>query len=166
MLVGDEFWSVTRNPALGSYANDVARRARHYGLTLVIATQQLSDLDNEHGIALLRNSTQQKFLGQHREELMFVKRALGLTENEIDLIARLKTIKGAYSQLYWINGTRGRGVCNLPLGPLEYWAYSSEPTRDAPLREQKIAEHEGDVWAAIVELASAAPGGAAYGVAA
>lgn len=168
IAIGDEFWSVMGNPALGSYANDLARRVRHLGLTLVIASQQLSDFDNEHGIALLRNSTQQIFLGQHREELAFVKRALGLTENEIDLIARLKTIKGAYSQLYWINGTRGRGVCNLPLGPLEYWSYTSEPTRDAPLREQKIAEHDGDVWAAIAELAAGAAAGvgSAYGVAA
>jgi energy-coupling factor transporter ATP-binding protein EcfA2 len=153
VAIGDEFWSVMGNASLGSYANDLARRARHIGLTLVIASQQLSDFDNEYGLALLRNSTQQFFLGQHQEELRFIDRAVGLSENEIGLIARLKTVKGSHSQLYWINGTRGRGVCNLPLGPIEYWSYSSEPTRDAPLREQKIAEHNGDAWAAILDLA-------------
>ena len=54
-------------------------------------------------------------------------------------------------------GDVGRGKIVLPLGPIEYWAYTSEPIRDIPLREQKIAEHDGDVWAAIYDLADHRP---------
>jgi energy-coupling factor transporter ATP-binding protein EcfA2 len=153
VLLGDEFWAVVSNPALGGYANDLARRSRHLGLTLLISTQQLSDLDNEHGLALLRNSTMQIFLSQHQEELGFVQRALGLTGAEIALIARLKTVKGGYSQAFWVNGTRGRGQVSLRVGPTEMWAFTSDPVRDAPQREQKIAEHDGDMWRAIADLA-------------
>jgi energy-coupling factor transporter ATP-binding protein EcfA2 len=155
VMLGDEFWSVVANPALGSYANDLARRSRHLGLTMLVSTQQLSDLDNDSGLALLRNSSIQIFLHQHREELAFVRRALGLTESEIDLISRLKTVKGAYSQAYWINGTRGRGQVSVRVGPTELWAFTSDPVRDVPLRELKIAEHGDDVWRAIAELAGA-----------
>jgi hypothetical protein len=157
IMLGDEFWSVVANPALGGYANDLARRSRHLGLTLLIATQQLSDFDNEYGLALLRNSTVQIFLSQHREELDFVQRALGLSDSEVELIARLKTVKGAYSQAFWVNGTRGRGQVSLRVGPMEMWAFTSDPVRDAPLREQKIAEYGGDVWRAILDLAGHRP---------
>lgn len=161
IMLGDEFWSVVANPALGGYANDLARRSRHLGLTMLIATQQLSDFDNEYGLSLLRNSTLQVFLSQHREELGFVQRALGLSDAEVNLISRLKTVKGAYSQAFWVNGTRGRGQVSLRVGPLEMWAFTSDPVQDVPLREQKIAEHGGDVWRAIADLAVRGNGAAA-----
>jgi energy-coupling factor transporter ATP-binding protein EcfA2 len=156
-MLGDEFWSVLSNPALGGYANDLARRSRHLGLTLIVATQQLSDFDNEHGLALLRNSTIQIFLTQHREELAFVQRALGLSDAEVELIARLKTVKGAYSQALWVNGTRGRGQVSIRLGPTELWAFTSDQVSDAPMRDVKLAEHDGDAWRAIAELAGHLP---------
>ncbi|HXE43795.1 MAG TPA: hypothetical protein VN635_01220 [Conexibacter sp.] len=152
-MLGDEFWSVLSNPALGGYANDLARRSRHLGMTLIVATQQLSDFDNEHGLALLRNSTIQIFLNQHREELGFVQRALGLSDAEVELIARLKTVKGAYSQALWVNGTRGRGQVSIRLGPTELWAFTSDQVSDAPLRDLKLSEHDGDAWRAIADLA-------------
>ena len=163
VMLGDEFWSVVANPELGGYANDLARRSRHLGLTMIVATQQLSDFDNEYGLALLRNSTIQVFLSQHREELDFVQRALGLSDSEIDLISRLKTVKGSYSQVFWVNGTRGRGQVSLRVGPMELWAFTSDPVRDVPLRDQKIAEHDGDVWRAIADLAGRRPGHANTG---
>ncbi|MDO8208993.1 VirB4 family type IV secretion system protein [Conexibacter sp. CPCC 206217] len=164
IFVGDEFWRFVVGP-LGVYANDLARRSRRFGLTVMIATQQLSDLDNEHGRALVSNSTQQIFLGQHRDELTLMQRVLGLADAEVKLIARLRTVKGAYAEVYWVNGTRGRSQVTLPLGPLEYWAYTSEPYRDVPLREQKVAEHGGDAWAAVVDLAGYRESRAKRGVA-
>jgi TraG P-loop domain len=152
IMLGDEFWSVMANPALGAYANDLARRSRHLGLTMLISTQQLSDFDNEYGLGLLRNSTIQVFLAQHREELGFVQRAIGLSDAEVELIAGLKTVKGAYSQAFWVNGTRGRGQVSVRVGATELWAFTSDPVRDAPVRDAAIAQH-GDVWKAIVELA-------------
>ena len=53
----------------GEYANDLARRARHLGLVLIVMSQQLSDFDTEHGLALLQNSTMQMLLAQHPNEL-------------------------------------------------------------------------------------------------
>ena len=48
---------------------------------------------------------------------------------------------------------RGRGRVALPVGPLEYWAFTSEPNHDVPLRRLKLEEHDGDAWAAIHDLA-------------
>ena len=154
ILLIDEGWHVVQNAELGEYANDLARRARHLGLFLIVISQQLSDFDNEHGRALIRNSTMQLFLRQVAEELDYVQDALRLTDEEAAIIARLKTVKGSHSQAYFINGVRGRGALSIRVGPTEYWLATSDPTRDVPARERVIERQGGDVWAAIAELAT------------
>jgi hypothetical protein len=152
MLI-DEAWHIVGRPQTGEYANDLARRARHLGLVLIVMSQQLSDFDTEHGRALLRNSTMQMLLAQHPSEIPFIRDALALTEEEARLLARLKTVKGSHAQLLWINGSRGRGRVSLQVAPTEYWCFTSDQGADVPLRDAKLAEHDGDPWAAITELA-------------
>lgn len=161
VLLIDEGWHLVGNAATGEYANDLARRARHLGLFLIVMSQHLSDFATEHGLALIRNSTMQLFLSQHPDEIPYVQEALGLSEEEAALIGRLKTIKGSHSQLFWVNGTRGKGQVALRVGPTEYWCYTSDPLRDAPVRDETVERHDGNVWTAIAELArDGAPQGA------
>lgn len=153
VLLIDEGWHLVGNAATGEYANDLARRARHLGLFLIVMSQHLSDFATEHGLALIRNSTMQLFLSQHPDEIPYVQEALGLSEEEAALVGRLKTIKGSHSQLFWVNGTRGKGQVALRVGPTEYWCYTSDPLRDAPMRDAAVERHDGNVWAAIAGLA-------------
>ncbi len=80
-------------------------------------SQHLSDFATEHGLALIRNSTMQLFLSQHPDEIPFVQDALRLSEEEAALIGRLKTVKGSHSQVFWVNGARGKGRVSLRVGP-------------------------------------------------
>jgi hypothetical protein len=152
MLI-DEAWHIVGRPETGEYANDLARRARHLGLALIVMSQQLSDFDTEHGLALLQNSTMQMLLAQHPNEIAFIQEALRLSDEEARLVGRLKTVKGSHAQMLWINGTRGRGRVALRVGPTEYWAFTSDQGTDAPQRDAKLAEHDHDAWAAIRDLA-------------
>jgi TraG P-loop domain len=162
VLLIDEAWHLVGRRETGEYANELARRARHLGLFLIVISQQLSDFDSEHGLALIRNSTMQMLLHQHPDEVSFVREALGLSEEEAALVGRLKTVKGSHAQIFWVNGTRGKGRVALRIGPTEYWCFSSDPLSDVPLREAKVEELGGDLWAAIGRLAAgegAAPAG-------
>jgi type IV secretory pathway VirB4 component len=153
VLLIDEGWHLVGRKETGEYANDIARRARHLGLFLIVMSQHLSDFATDHGLALIRNSTMQLFLNQHPDEIPFVQEALGLSDEEAALIGRLKTVKGSHSQAFWVNGVRGRGRVALRVGPTEYWCFTSDPVRDVPLRDAMIAEHGGNVWSAIAALA-------------
>lgn len=153
VVVLDEAWHLVANPAAGAYVNDLVRRGRHLGMALLASTQQASDFNTESGVALLRNATQILLLGQSPDEVTFLQDALKLTDAEAQLITRLKTVKGSHSQLFWINGSRGRGVVALRVSPMEYWAFTSDPIRDVPARKARIAEFNGDIWAAIADLA-------------
>src|SRR5204862_3073193 len=151
MLI-DEAWHLISRPETGAYANNLARRARHLGLTLIVMSQQLSDFDTEHGVALLGNSSQQLLLAQNPKEIPFIRATLQLTDREAAELERLKTVKGRHAQMLWLNGTRGHGRVALRLGPTEYWAFTSEPA-EAAIRDRALARHPGDPWAAIAELA-------------
>jgi hypothetical protein len=152
VLLVDEAWHLVGRRETGEFANDLARRARHLGLFLIVMSQHLSDFATEHGLALLRNSTMQLFFSQHPDELPFVQSALRLSDEEAALVARLKTVKGSHSQAFWVNGARGRGRIALRVGPTEYWAFTSDPLQDVPLRDAATIENDGDVWEAVGAL--------------
>ena len=152
ILLIDEAWHLIRRAETGEYANNLARRARHLGLVLIVMSQQLSDFDTDYGVALLGNCSQQMLLSQQPKEIPFIAETLQLSEREASELARLKTVKGRHAQMLWMNGTRGRGKVALRVGPTEYWAFTSEPAEVA-MREAEIAAHDGNVWAAIAALA-------------
>ena len=153
MLVIDEAWKLVERRATGEWVNDIARRSRHLGLFLIAISQQLSDFAGPYGRALLRNSTQQIFLRQSPDELAYIQEAVRLSDAEVAAIARLKTVKRAYSQAYWINGTRGRGTIALRVGPTEYGLATSDPVGDLPRRTQVLEAENGDAWRALERLA-------------
>jgi hypothetical protein len=152
LMLIDEAWHLIRRDETGEYANDLARRARHLGLALIVMSQQLSDFDTDHGRALVRNSAQQLLLAQNPQEIPFIAATVELSEREAAELGRLKTIKGRQAQMLWLNGSRGHGKVALRVGPTEYWAFTSDPTEVA-MRDEQIARHGGDVWAAIKALA-------------
>ena len=152
MMLIDEAWHLIRRDETGEYANDLARRARHLGLALIVMSQQLSDFNTDYGKALVRNSAQQLLLAQNPQEIPFIAETVELSEREANELGRLKTVKGRHAQMLWLNGARGHGKVTLRVGPSEYWAFTSDPTEVA-IRDEAIAEHDGNVWAAINALA-------------
>ncbi len=154
VLLIDEAWHLVGRRETGEFANDLARRARHLGLFLIVMSQHLSDFATEHGLALIRNSTMQLLLAQHPDEIPFAQEALQLSDEEAAIVSRLKTVKGSHSQAFWVNGNRGKGRVALRVGPVEYWCFTSDPVRDDPVRQAAIEENDGDVWAAITALAA------------
>ena len=153
MLI-DEAWHLVRRRETGDYANDLALRARHLGLVLAVMFQQLSQADTEHGLALLQNSTMQLLLAQHPSELAFMQSALEALRRRTRARRPPEDRQGqprpdALDQRH----PRPRPRLSARVGPLEYWAFTSDQGRDTPRREAALREHDGDAWAAISALA-------------
>ncbi len=155
-LVIDELWKLVEHEATGRWVNELARRSRHLALALIAISQQLKDFDNPHGRALLDNAAMKLCLRQERRQLEFVAAELGLSDEEIDAIAALSTVKRESSTAYLVNGSRGRGTVTLRPGDLEYWIATHDPDRDEPLRRQAIRDAGGDSWRALRLLADPA----------
>lgn len=90
---------------------------------------------------------------QNADELEFAQRSAAISEVQAAIISNLQTVKGRFAEFFWMNGARGMGRERLPLGPTEYWCFTSEPHVDVPMRNAMIAKHGGAVWPAIRELA-------------
>lgn len=151
-LVVDEAWKLIERPATGRWFNDFVRRSRHYALWLIAISQQLSDFDNEHGKALLANAAMRLFLRQEARELAYAREALKLTQEAIDAISSLKTVRASYSLGYLMNGTRGEGTLQIGVGTIERWIASSDPARDEPVRQlakREAGADEQDGWPAL-----------------
>ncbi len=148
-LVIDEAWKLIERPATGRWFNEFCRRSRHYALWLIAISQQLSDFDNEHGKALLANAAMRLFLRQEARELSYVKDSLALSDEAIEAISALQTVRGQYSTAYLMNGTRGQGTLQIAVGASEYWIATSDPARDEHIRQRALRESGQDPWRAL-----------------
>ena len=148
-LVIDEAWKLIERPATGRWFNEFCRRSRHYALWLIAISQQLSDFDNEHGKALLSNAAMHLFLRQEARELTYVKDSLRLSEQAIEAISQLQTLRGEHATAYLMNGARGQGTIQILVGAHEYWIATSDPARDERIRRQALAESAEDPWRAL-----------------
>ena len=115
MLI-DEAWHLISRAETGEYANNLARRARHLGLVLIVMSQQLSDFDTDYGVALLGNCSQQMLLSQNPKEIPFIAETLQLSEREARRAGAAEDSQGsaradAVAKRHagtWQGGTQGR----------------------------------------------------------
>lgn len=149
----DEGHAWARVPELAGEVQMWARESRRWGAWFLVISQDAEDFQGD-ARAVLRNATLRIFFQQDPGMLEFLEHALTLSAETIGRLANLRSVKGSYSEAFVMNGTRGSGRVLALLGASEYWAFTSEPIHDVPARERTIAKHQGDVWAAIAELAA------------
>ena len=129
-----------------------ARQGRAYGAAFMVVSQDPEDFDGDAD-AVLRNASIRIFHQLDKGMLAFVRDTVDLSPEMTDSLKSLRKVAGRYSEALIMNGPRGDGRVCAVLGAHEYWAWTSEPQIDVPRRERAIADHDGDVWAALSQLA-------------
>ena len=150
----DEGWSWSQVEELAQHIQHWARQSRHYGACFVVMSQDAQDFEGT-AQAVLRNASIKLLLEQDKAMLDYLERTVDLSPEIIGRLKDLRTVKGLYSEALLVNGGRGSGRVRLVVGPHEYWAFTSEPNYDRPRRDRAIANRDGNVWAAIADLAAA-----------
>ena len=149
-LVIDESWAQLRSKAAGSWLNEWARRTRHMSCALYAVTQQLEDFDNEQGHALVSQSVLRVYFRTSRLSLNYIRESSGLDDSDLETITReLQTQKGDFSEAYIDSEAHGRARVRIYLSDMEYWAVSSDPERDQPVRQLALEQAGGDPWSAL-----------------
>ena len=152
-IVGlDEGWSWAQVPVLAGEVQTWARQGRAYGAAFMVVSQDPEDFAGDAD-AVLRNASIRIFHQLDKGMLAFVRDTVDLSPEMTDSLKSLRKVAGRYSEALVMNGPRGDGRVCAVLGAHEYWAWTSEPQLDVPRRERAIAEHDGDVWAALSQLA-------------
>jgi hypothetical protein len=152
-IVGlDEGWSWAQVPVLAGEVQTWARQGRAYGAAFMVVSQDPEDFDGDAD-AVLRNASIRIFHQLDKGMLAFVRDTVDLSPEMTDSLKSLRKVAGRYSEALVMNGPRGDGRVCAVLGAHEYWAWTSEPQIDVPRRERAIADNDGDVWAALSQLA-------------
>ena len=152
-IVGlDEGWSWAQVPVLAGEVQTWARQGRAYGAAFMVVSQDPEDFDGDAD-AVLRNASIRIFHQLDKGMLAFVRDTVDLSPEMTDSLKALRKVAGRYSEALVMNGPRGDGRVCAVLGAHEYWAWTSEPQIDVPRRERAIADNDGDVWAALSQLA-------------
>ncbi len=156
LFVMDEGWSLLKNPSTADFVEEVTRRGRHYGLSVLNMSQAVKDYDNEIGRAVISNTSLAVLLAQHPNEIEHVQSVFKLTPDERDKVAGFHKASrhAASAYLHSPEGAES-GSIHLWLTPEEYWLFTSapEPRNEPALRRAAIERHRGDAWAACRELA-------------
>lgn len=127
---------------------------------LVIAASQSGEdfYVGSGGQAIVQNSAHKIFLRQDPSKFHLTAQAFNLTDQQSDVILRLKTVKGVESQFYLMSDI-GEGAMVLPLEPAFYWA-STNNGDDNQLFNDLIAQCQGSFWHALERAVQIAPNGA------
>ncbi|MCI5066186.1 TraC family protein [bacterium] len=110
------------------------------------------------GQAIVQNSAHKIFLRQDPAKFHLTAQAFNLSEEQSDVILRLRTVKGVESQFFLLSDI-GEGALVLPLEPSFYWA-STNNGDDNQLFQEVLQQCNGDFNEAIRQVVAIAPHGA------
>jgi len=110
------------------------------------------------GQAIVQNSAHKIFLRQDPSKFHFTAQAFNLTQQQSNVILKLRTIKGVESQFYMVSDI-GEAALVLPLESAFYWA-STNNGDDNQLFNDVLQQAGGDFWRAFEHVVRIAPGGA------
>ena len=145
-LIFEEVWKLVGRSATGQWVNELARRSRHLALWLIAISQQLDDFSGPEAQALVSQSTLRILVRHSPSRLSELQRQLALSDQAVEQVRELQTVKREYAQAYVDNGGRGEGTVTIAVGALEYWRLTSDPVADEPLRRRALREARGEGW--------------------
>ena len=97
-LIIDEWWKMAFNQIAADKSLEISKIARAYGCSMVIATQQMSDIlaieNGKYGNAVLNNCATKILMSMKEKDIMSVSEMVGLTKEERKAISRFKAGEG------------------------------------------------------------------------
>lgn len=100
LLIIDEWWKMAFDPIAANKSLEISKLARAYGCSMVIATQQMSDIlaveNGKYGNAVLNNCAAKILMGMKKKDIDSVRDMVGLTDAECRRIERFKAGQGLF----------------------------------------------------------------------
>ena len=158
ILVFDEAHDLIGKTAAGTIETAFRLYRKRKGIVIAASQSGEDFYVGSGGQAIVQNSAHKIFLRQDPSKFHYTAQAFNLSDQQSDVILRLRTIKGVESQFYLLSDI-GEGALVLPLEPAFYWA-STNNGDDNQLFADVLAECNGDFLVALQRLVEIAPNGA------
>lgn len=158
ILVFDEAHDLIGKTAAGTIETAFRLYRKRKGIVIAASQSGEDFYVGSGGQAIVQNSAHKIFLRQDPSKFHYTAQAFNLTEQQADVILRLRTVKGLESQFYLLSDI-GEGALILPVEPAFYWA-STNNGDDNQLFAELLKESDGDFWRALERAVQIAPNGA------
>jgi len=158
ILVFDEAHDLIGKTASGTIETAFRLYRKRKGIVIAASQSGEDFYVGSGGQAIVQNSAHKIFLRQDPAKFHYTAQAFNLSQQQADVILRLRTVKGIESQFYLMSDI-GEGAFVLPLEPAFYWA-STNNGDDNQLFNDVLAQVNGDFWAAMQQIVAMAPNGA------
>ncbi len=86
-LVLDEAWTVSRSPASSAFVSELMRHSRHYGLSVLLASQNFDDFLCQDPDGGLLNNCSHFFVFRHEKLSMRMRSFFELNDGDLEFIA-------------------------------------------------------------------------------
>jgi conjugal transfer ATP-binding protein TraC len=161
-ILMDECWELLKSKGSSHFMEYCVRTLRKTGSGITFITQGLEEITaSSIGSAILSN-TATKFILQQRGDLEPTRKILKLNDQEMALIASLRSQKGRYSESFLI-ANDDRSVIRVVPTSVEYWLSTSDAA-DNQCLEEKRKKNPGKALSEIIfELSKELPFGVAGG---
>ena len=146
----DEAWTLLRSATTASFLEDVLRTYRKLNAAAIMVTQQVTDFEGRTGEAIRANAPNRIFLQQTPETVLAMEKLLDLSPEEKALLAKVRTVKGRFSEML-IQSTETKGVARLVPDGLSYWVSTTDPKDNQRL--EALIREKGSLRAALLEAA-------------
>ena len=128
-LIIDEFWRMGKHPVLKDPIGGFSRRGRKYNLSLIVASQCMSDFEasnSEAGAIALSQADWRILLSVDGKDDEILHKALEMSSGEIAITRTLRGIKNAYSEFMIRHKNNSWQIGRLLLDPFSAKAYSTK----------------------------------------
>ncbi len=159
ILVFDEAHDLIGKTSAGTIETAFRLYRKRKGMVIAASQSGEDFYVGAGGQAIVQNSAHKIFLRQDPSKFHMTAQAFNLTEQQSNVIMRLRTIKGVESQFFLLSDI-GEGALVLPLEPAFYWV-STNNGDDNQLFTEVLKETQDDFWKALEYLVKVAPNGAA-----
>jgi len=158
VLVFDEAHDLIGKTSAGTIETAFRLYRKRKGIVIAASQSGEDFYIGSGGQAIVQNSAHKIFLRQDPSKFHYTAQAFNLSQQQSDVIMRLRTLKGIESQFYILSDL-GEGALVLPLEPAFYWA-STNNGDDNQLFADVLQEAGGDFWRTMEHLVRIAPHGA------
>jgi type IV secretory pathway VirB4 component len=123
----DECWKILQDESAAQFVGEVYRTYRKYRASAIAISQAMDDFaKSKVAAAILPNSSVKWLLKQKITDHESFKTALQLNPREMELISKLESQKGQFSEAF-LMAEDNRQVVRIGSTPLEYWLFTSDP---------------------------------------
>ena len=128
-LIIDEFWRMGKHPVLKGPIGGFSRRGRKYNLSLIVASQCMSDFEvcnSEAGAIALSQADWRILLSVDGKDDEVLRKELMMSSGEIAITHTLRGMKNSYSEFMIRHKNNSWQIGRLLLDPFSAKAYSTK----------------------------------------